>query len=45
MVMRCQVCNKLLAELAADGTIIKCPRCKHVNKYIRKIYEAQSITT
>lgn len=30
--MRCQRCNKLLAEFAPVGTIIKCARCKLVNK-------------
>lgn len=29
--LRCAQCNKLLAEQAGAGTVIKCGRCKHRN--------------
>lgn len=29
---RCAVCRKLLAEAAPPGTVIRCPRCKTVNR-------------
>jgi phage FluMu protein Com len=30
--LRCAVCNKLLAERAPAGTVIRCPRCKAINE-------------
>ena len=30
--LRCLQCNKLLAEKAGPGTVIKCARCKHRNE-------------
>lgn len=29
---RCAACRKLLAERAPAGTVIRCPRCKTVNR-------------
>ena len=30
--LRCYSCNKLLAEVATSGTVIKCVRCHEVTE-------------